>query len=75
MERNFFTRLEVMYPVTRAPLRRRVIADLERDLEDDCYSWEMAPDGSWRRLVRPDGDGVSVQAERLDRLAQRLSGS
>ena len=75
MERNFFTRLEVMYPVTRAPLRRRVIADLERDLEDNCYSWAMAPDGSWQRLVGPDGDGVSVQAERLDRLAQRLSGS
>ncbi|NGP52039.1 polyphosphate kinase 1 [Thioalkalivibrio sp. XN8] len=75
MERNFFTRVEVHYPITRVALRRRIIADLERELEENCFAWEMAPDGSWQRVARPAADGVSVQDERLDRLAQRLSGS
>jgi polyphosphate kinase len=75
MERNFFTRVEVHYPVTRAALRRRIVADLERELADDCQAWEMLPDGSWQRVERGPAGGVSVQDERLDRLAQRLSGS
>ena len=74
MERNFFTRVEVLVPVTRAALRRRLAADLERDLADDRYAWEMQPDGSWRRLRHADGAGTSVQEERLARLAAPLSG-
>ena len=73
MERNFFTRVEVLYPVTRAALRRRLRQDLELELQDQRYAWEMSPDGSWRRPA--PADGVSAQDTRLAALAQVLSGS
>jgi polyphosphate kinase len=73
MERNFFTRVEVLFPVTRAALRRRLAQDLELELADDRYAWEMLPDGSWRRAAATTG--VSAQETRLAKLAQVLSGS
>jgi polyphosphate kinase len=75
MERNFFTRIETLVPVTRAALRRRLAADLEREFADDRYAWEMQPDGAWRRLGHAAGAGTSVQEERLAQLAPPLSGS
>jgi polyphosphate kinase len=73
MERNFFTRVEVLFPVTRAALRRRLAQDLELELQDDRYAWEMQPDGSWRRAAATAG--ISAQDTRLANLAQVLSGS
>jgi len=73
MERNFFTRVEVLYPVTRAALRRRLHEDLELELRDQRYAWEMLPDGSWRRPA--PADGVSAQDTSLAALAQVLSAS
>jgi len=73
MERNFFTRVEVLFPVTRAALRRRLAQDLELELRDDRYAWEMQPDGSWRRVAATAG--ISAQDMRLASLAQVLSGS
>ncbi|NHA14227.1 polyphosphate kinase 1 [Thioalkalivibrio sp. XN279] len=73
MERNFFTRVEVLFPVTRAALRRRLAQDLELELADDRYAWEMQPDSSWRRAAA--AAGISAQEARLASLAQVLSGS
>jgi polyphosphate kinase len=76
MERNFFTRVEVLFPVTRAALRRRLAQDLELELQDDRYAWEMLADGSWRRPAA--AHGVAAQETRLAGLAgqaQVLSGS
>jgi polyphosphate kinase len=75
MERNFFHRFEVCAPVSRAPLRRRLIADLELELRDDRQAWELDPDGRWQR-VRPAGpEPVSAQDLRLETLSQAVSGS
>ena len=70
MERNFFHRVEVLLPVTRGPLKRRLAADLALELRDNRQSWEMQPDGQWRRLEPGDGPAVSAQQERLATLAQ-----
>ena len=75
MERSFFHRVEILFPVTRAPLKRRLAADLELELRDNQQAWEMQADGSWKRAVAGDAAPVAAQAERLARLAQALSGN
>ncbi|MBL8473523.1 MAG: polyphosphate kinase 1 [Rhodocyclaceae bacterium] len=50
MERNFFRRIEVCFPVRDAKLKRRVIKEgLRPYLADNCQAWEMSPDGAYRR--------------------------
>jgi polyphosphate kinase len=52
MERNFFRRIEVVFPVLDAKLKRRVIKEgLRLFLHDNCQSWEMDSDGGYR--IRP----------------------
>jgi polyphosphate kinase len=74
MERNFFSRVEVCFPVTRAALRRRLAADLELELRDNCQAWQMQPDGSWLRVGGTEARPVSAQQARLAALAV-VSGS
>jgi polyphosphate kinase len=50
MDRNFFRRIEVAFPVLDPRLQRRVIKEgLRPYLMDNCQAWEMQPDGSYRR--------------------------
>jgi polyphosphate kinase len=49
MERNFFRRIEVCFPVLEPKLKRRVIKEgLKGYLVDNCQSWEMDADGNYR---------------------------
>ena len=49
MERNFFRRIEVAFPILDKKLKRRVIAEgLLIYLADNQQSWEMDSDGSYR---------------------------
>jgi polyphosphate kinase len=73
MERNFFSRVEICFPVTRAALRRRLAADLELELRDNRQAWQMQADGSWLRVRATGEDAVSIQQARLAGLA--VSGS
>ena len=73
MERNFFSRVEVCFPVTRQSARRRLAADLEAELRDNRYAWTMQPDGSWERVAAAGTAPESVQEQRLAALAQRVS--
>jgi polyphosphate kinase len=75
MERNFFSRVEICFPVTRAALRRRLAADLELELRDNQQAWEMQPDGRWARVRPGDAPPVSAQHQRLTTLAQSISES
>jgi polyphosphate kinase len=55
MDRNFFRRIELAFPVLEPKLKKRVIAEgLACYLDDNTQAWEMQPDGSYRRLA-PDG--------------------
>ncbi|HTY03406.1 MAG TPA: polyphosphate kinase 1 [Rhodocyclaceae bacterium] len=52
MERNFFRRIEVVFPVLDPKLKRRVLKEgLRLYLHDNCQSWEMDDEG--RYVVRP----------------------
>ena len=52
MERNFFRRIEVVFPVLDPKLKRRVIKEgLRLYLNDNAQAWEM--DSSGRYAVRP----------------------
>jgi polyphosphate kinase len=48
MDRNFFRRVEVCFPVLDPRLKKRVISEgLKPYLEDNCQAWEMDQDGQY----------------------------
>lgn len=50
MERNFFRRIELCFPVLDPRLKKRVIAEgLAPYLEDNVQAWEMDADGGYSR--------------------------
>lgn len=49
MDRNFFRRIEVCFPVLDKKLKRRVIDEgLKVYLHDNCQAWDMTSDGHYR---------------------------
>ncbi len=49
MDRNFFRRIEVCFPVLDEKLKRRVIEEgLEVYLKDNCQAWDMDGEGNYR---------------------------
>ena len=70
MERNLFRRVEVAFPVLDARLRRRVIRELKAYQRDTAQSWEMLPDGSYRRL-RPRPNSTAIQTKLMNRKLSR----
>jgi len=65
MERNFFRRVEVAFPVREENQRERILRDLDLCLADNCQSWQLSPDGRYERIERGDAKPVNVQAELL----------
>jgi len=62
MDRNFFRRIETGFPLLDPKVRRRVINEGIRPyLKDNVLSWEMQPDGSYRKRTRR-GEGFDAQA-------------
>ena len=68
MERNFFRRIEVCFPVLRDAHRARVLADLELYLADNCEAWDLQADGSYRRCTPGDAKPVAAQLALLEAL-------
>ncbi len=56
MERNFFRRVEVAFPVRRDAHRTRILNDLETYLKDDTQSWELGRDGIYSKVPTCDRD-------------------
>ncbi len=53
MERNFFRRIELCFPVLDGKLRRRVVREgLKPYLADNTQAWDMQPDGTFKRVKR-----------------------
>ena len=66
MDRNFFRRIELAFPVLDERLKRRVIKEgLKPYLEDNCQSWIMDGDGSYRRQAPKPDKRYSAQEECL----------
>ncbi|MCC7464028.1 MAG: polyphosphate kinase 1 [Gammaproteobacteria bacterium] len=64
MERNFFRRVEVAFPVQNPRLRARIRADLDTYLADTINAWELGSDGHYRRAV-PAAAAVPCDAQAL----------
>jgi polyphosphate kinase len=69
MERNFFRRVEVAFPILDPELRDGLIDDLQLYLRDDRQAWLLGSDGRFQR-ASPVGEGrISAQQELLERYA------
>ncbi len=64
MERNFFRRVEVAFPIQREAHRERILRDLEFCLNDTCQAWQLRADGTYERIQRAERP-VSAQVELL----------
>jgi polyphosphate kinase len=69
MERNFFRRIEVCFPIRRDSHKARVLSDLALYLADNCDAWELRADGSYVRCTPGDADPVVAQLALLETLA------
>ena len=70
MDRNFFRRIELAFPVNDPKLARRVVAEgLKPYLEDNVQAWEMQSDGTYVRRKRGRGKRHCAQLELLATLA------
>jgi polyphosphate kinase len=71
MDRNFFRRVEVAFPILDKKLKQRVIDEgLKILLADQKQTWLMLPDGSYVRRVSKSRQAKAAQELLLRRLAQ-----
>jgi polyphosphate kinase len=71
MDRNFFRRVEVCFPVLDAKLKKRVINEgLKPYLEDNCQAWEMDQDGQYHLRSPHRGKPQAAQELLLEMLAR-----
>jgi len=72
MERNFFGRVEVCFPILDAELKQRVIAEgLLSYLEDNTQAWMMGEDGQYVCRVPGRAKTAIAQEQLLDLLARK----
>jgi polyphosphate kinase len=70
MDRNFFRRIELCFPVLDPALKRRVIREgLQSYLDDNGQAWVMRADGTYEQLKPRRGRRRSAQEELLFTLA------
>ncbi len=67
MERNFFRRVEVAFPIQRNWHRERILKDLDFCLRDNTQSWNLNSAGRYERVPSAaQGErSVNAQAELL----------
>jgi polyphosphate kinase len=72
MDRNFFRRVEVAFPIEDKLLHARVVKEtLEGYLADNTQAWILQTDGSYMRL-QPDGaPPLSAQVALLKKLTEQ----
>ncbi len=74
MDRNFFRRIEVCFPVLDAKLKKRVIDEgLKSYLKDNCQAWEMDCNGFWHRQAPGRSSETCAQTALLQELGQPLA--
>jgi polyphosphate kinase len=71
MDRNFYRRVEIAFPIEEKALRARVKDALERYLADNTQAWVLDADGSYRRLEPGADKPRNAQLELLRELAGR----
>ena len=69
MERNFFRRVEIAFPVREETHRDRILRDLNSYLSDNTRAWTLGRDGHYSRCVRGDDPARDAQGALLARYA------
>jgi polyphosphate kinase len=69
MERNFFRRVEVGFPVLREAQRERILRDLQLYLADNTQAWLLRADGSYVRTEPGTDPQVCAQKQLLENYA------
>ena len=66
MDRNFFRRIELCFPILEKRLKQRIIKEgLKPYLEDNCQAWVLNGEGVYRRQKATRGRRYSAQEELL----------
>jgi polyphosphate kinase len=74
MDRNFFRRIEVCFPILDKRLKKRVIEEgLEPYLADNTEAWEMDGEGVYKRRSPRGGTPSTAQQYLLERLVNRVA--
>jgi len=71
MERNFFRRVEIAFPVLREQHRDRIFRDLEAYLADNVNAWELHSDGTYQRVT----PGTDAPREAQQMMLERYTGT
>ena len=72
MERNFFRRIEVAFPIERKQHRDRIVEDLETYLADNTQAWVLNADGAYERIVSGEAPSITAQNALLRKHADAL---
>jgi polyphosphate kinase len=67
MERNFFRRVELAFPVRQLALRDRIVGELEQYLADNSNAWHMGEDGRYVNSATHHERQQDAQADLLAR--------
>jgi polyphosphate kinase len=70
MDRNFFRRVEVCFPIDSEQIKSRIIDELMLYLNDQAGTWHLSADGSYHRAQPDSSHGASVQRTLMDRFGQ-----
>ncbi len=74
MDRNFFRRIEVCFPVLDKKLKKRVIDEgLKVYMQDNCQAWEMDGEGHYRHKSSSRAKLKCAQNELIVQLADSLA--
>jgi polyphosphate kinase len=74
MDRNFFRRIDVCFPILDAKLKKRVLEEgLKSYLKDNLQAWEMDCNGFWHRKTPKRGAAFCAQVALLQELGQLQS--
>jgi len=66
MDRNFFRRVEIAFPIRRQKYRERILSDLETYLSDDTQAWLLEADGSYQLGAQQGSVGRCAQSQLLE---------
>jgi polyphosphate kinase len=70
MDRNFFRRVEISWPVKNVVLRKRIIKELETYLKDNRQAWLLQADGNYSAPVAFGENAISAQQTLLSEHAR-----
>ncbi len=71
MERNFFRRVEVAFPIENRKLQERVVREaLNACLRDNTHAWVLDAEGRYTRLAPAGAESYSAQGQLLKELTE-----